>query len=124
MAEQSSEQKKPGDKPGVYFNGFSINNTLVDFQLEFSLNGSAIDNFNMSPITAKNLALQLLSVVDKYELLTGTRIESFNDLKERTQEKMKQNEELKKENDKKQKQQKDKEQKEKDDLNKENSEKK
>jgi hypothetical protein len=64
----------------------------------------------MSPITAKNLALQLLSVVDKYELLTGTRIESFNHLKERTQEKMKQPEELKKETEKKQKEQKDKEQ--------------
>ena len=109
MSEQSTEQKKPGDKPGVYFNGFNINNTLVDFQLQFTLNGNAIESFNMSPITAKNLALQLLSVVDKYELLTGTRIESFNDLKERTQERLKQNEELKKENEKKQKEQKSKE---------------
>jgi hypothetical protein len=109
MPEQTTDQKNQnGDKPAAYFNGFNINNTLVDFQLQISVNGNPIDSFNIAPVTAKNLALQLLSVVEKYELLTGIKIEPFNELKEKTQQKMKENEELKKETEKKEKEQKEK----------------
>ena len=118
MPEQSADQKKPednkgGEKPGVYFNGFNINNTLVDFQLQLSLNSNPIENYNMAPITAKNLAIQLASVVEKYEKLTGTHIDPFTELKERTQEKMKEGEETRKEQEKKDKEQKEKDEKEK-----------
>jgi sensor histidine kinase YesM len=109
MSEQTTDQKNQnGDKPAAYFNGFTINNTLVDFQIQISVNGNALESYNMAPVTAKNLALQLLGVVEKYELLTGIRIDSFNELKEKTQKKMEENEELKKEAEKKEKEQKEK----------------
>jgi hypothetical protein len=102
MPEQPPDQKKSGDdKPGVYFNAFSINNTLVDFQLRLKLNNTDIETYNMAPVTAKNLAMQLQKVVEKYEKLTGSRIEGFNDLKERTQENLKENEDMRKEQEKK-----------------------
>jgi|GEM_PF-3219038 hypothetical protein len=92
MSETESKPSPFLDKPRFYANGFNVNNTLVDFQLYLYENGIAVGTVNLSPITAKNVAKSLLDLVDRYEKGLDTKVEDFNDMWERMEKLLKNNE--------------------------------
>ena len=84
MEEKTSTQTNSfSGKPLVYFNGFNVYPSLVDFQLYLYVNGDPYATLNMSYVTAKNLANKILSSIEDYEKSFETKIDEYEDLSKR-----------------------------------------